>query len=326
MDYAKFIALLKKQKLSEQEQRQLDDWKAQSPELSDQLRQLWDWSGQYEVRYRPDTQKGLEQLRLRMQEEKSAPAVRKLRLLVWRWAAVAAVALGVAIGWPLLSGPDEVVYQTAANEVQEINLPDGSMVVLNEHSILHLLPAFQKGKKRKVTLQGEAFFEIQPDPEQPFEIATDQTHVAVLGTAFKLRAYPGEDSTVVEVVEGKVRFADKKEKLELEANTRAACNHLTEKMKKISDPQLERPDWYYLRAASFREQPLEKVLNFVEERFDISLVLSKKITNAPCSAMITFSIPADQPLDTVLQRLKTTLNAKIVLKGTNQYEIVEIKC
>ncbi len=327
MDYAKFIALLKKQKLSEQEQKQLEDWKKKDPELTGRLQQIWDWSGLYEVSYRPDTEKGLEQLRQRIREEQTTRPSRGVRIRVWQWVAAAAVVLGLAIGLPLLSGPEMIVFQTAANDIREVTLPDGSNVVLNENSTLQVTADFVQGKKRAVSLKGEAFFEVEADPSHPFVIKTLQTSVSVLGTEFNLRAYPDEDSTIVEVLEGKVHFADQKEKLELKANMRGACDHLTKKMESSTQQQIERPDWYHQRAVSFREAPLAEVLNFMEERFKIDMVLSEKVSNADqCAAAIVFSIQTNEPLGDVIKRLERILNGKIVAKGENRYEIINIEC
>ena len=61
-----------------------------------------------------------------------------------------------------------------------VNLPDGSVVHLNSESKLSY-PSFFDKDKRRVTLQGEAFFEVQKDPEHGFVISTPhETKIEVL--------------------------------------------------------------------------------------------------------------------------------------------------
>jgi ferric-dicitrate binding protein FerR (iron transport regulator) len=328
MDYAKFVELLKKQskyqKLSEQEQKTLTEWKKSDPEVTDQLERIWQWSSRYETQFKPDTNKGLHQLRQRMAAEQPALAGRKVtRMRYVRWVAVAAILIGCALSLPFLLQPELPVYETAMGEVEEVSLPDGSLVVLNEGSTLQLSRAFVKGKKRSVVLQGEAFFDIQSRPEDPFTISTPQTEVEVLGTAFSLRAYPQEDSTVVAVNEGLVRFADQKEELMLEANTRGACYHPTAEMEKMEVRELPFPDWYLYRAQTFRGEPVEKLCEVLKERFRIEVTYSPEILSEDCS-LITFSIKKNEALEDVLQRLR--VNFKIKQTGPRQYQILEIRC
>src|SRR5689334_7922593 len=54
---------------------------------------------------------------------------------------------------------------------QLINLPDGSIVLLNANSKLDY-PASFKGKSREVFLTGEAWFDIKPNPQKPFLVHT----------------------------------------------------------------------------------------------------------------------------------------------------------
>jgi transmembrane sensor len=48
-------------------------------------------------------------------------------------------------------------------------LPDGSNVVLNTNTILNFPTEFEKDV-REVSIFGEAFFEVKPDPDKPFII------------------------------------------------------------------------------------------------------------------------------------------------------------
>lgn len=87
---------------------------------------------------------------------------------------------------------------------QQVMLPDGSRVWLNAESTLDY-PARFTGGARKLTLLGEAYFEVAPDKAMPFVVLLkDGTEITVLGTHFSVRAYKGEASKV-SLLEGGVR-------------------------------------------------------------------------------------------------------------------------
>ncbi len=101
---------------------------------------------------------------------------------------------------------------TVEDQQQELNLPDGSRVYLNNHSSL-IYPADFKGLKRTVKLDGEAFFEIERDVEKAFVVnVADDASVEILGTSFNLRTDPEKKHVFLYVLTGKVAFYPKGKK------------------------------------------------------------------------------------------------------------------
>ncbi|PJJ48781.1 FecR family protein [Hymenobacter chitinivorans] len=105
--------------------------------------------------------------------------------------------------------PTPPVAVSAGPQKRLVALPDGSKVWLNKHSTLEYAADFSGGSGREVTLTGEAFFEVQKDPENPFTVLSAASRTRVLGTSFNVRAYAAEDSVEVSVVTGKVAFASR---------------------------------------------------------------------------------------------------------------------
>ncbi|RKD92228.1 FecR family protein [Mangrovibacterium diazotrophicum] len=91
-------------------------------------------------------------------------------------------------------------------DITEIVLADGSVVTLNYGSTLTYPDEFN-GKYREVTLDGEGFFEVQPNPEQPFIIHAGKADIQVLGTSFNVNAYPQNGEVSVVVQTGRVRVS-----------------------------------------------------------------------------------------------------------------------
>lgn len=84
-----------------------------------------------------------------------------------------------------------------------ITLSEGTKVWLNSGSRLVFPPVF-KGKTREVVLEGEAFFDVTPNKDQPFFVKTDAFKMKVYGTKFNVQAYQQDKEYCIVLVEGKV--------------------------------------------------------------------------------------------------------------------------
>lgn len=96
------------------------------------------------------------------------------------------------------------VVSTACSRQYEVVLPDGSHVWLNAASAIRF-PASFTNKERSVELLGEAWFDVQHADKVPFVIHSGNLTTSVMGTAFDIKAYPGERSMTVAVQRGKVK-------------------------------------------------------------------------------------------------------------------------
>jgi len=183
--------------------------------LSGPMRQLWEELRSRPVEYAVDWD--------RMYRQVTAQDGRRRAGLsgVWGWRAAAAVFLGLAGLMAYLSvthrRPPVVAravvikqdsigrvgalsWGTAENK-KVIHLPDGSMVILNRHSLLE----YRAGGAREVVLNGEAYFDIVHRPDQAFLVHTGEIVTRVLGTAFNIKAYAADGSIEVTVDHGKVQ-------------------------------------------------------------------------------------------------------------------------
>jgi ferric-dicitrate binding protein FerR (iron transport regulator) len=96
-----------------------------------------------------------------------------------------------------------IVTKTAVGELKKITLPDGSLVQLNSGSTMTVSEDFGQ-KNREVKLVGQAFFDVKRNEKLPFHIVGPKVEVSVLGTAFDVCSYNGEEATV-QVSRGKVK-------------------------------------------------------------------------------------------------------------------------
>lgn len=82
-----------------------------------------------------------------------------------------------------------------------LTLPDGTNVWLNAGSKLTYDNTFNHNL-RNVYLQGEAFFNVQPNKHKPFIVTAGKINIRALGTSFNVKAYSDENTVSATLVEG----------------------------------------------------------------------------------------------------------------------------
>lgn len=89
-----------------------------------------------------------------------------------------------------------------------IVLSDGTKVHMNAGSSITYPTIFQEDIPRKVTLQGEAYFEVSPDKTRQFIVNIQDLDVKVYGTKFNISNYSEDDEAEVVLVEGSVSLSN----------------------------------------------------------------------------------------------------------------------
>ena len=150
-----------------------------------------------------DVERSLRALKSRMHPRRGI-----VRRWVWRSAAAAAAVLlvaGVAVKTVSLAERLErpVVVYTDLGERSQVELPDGTKVWLNSSSrVEYRTPLFSR--ERRVTMTGEAYFEVEHDSASPFIVSSGGLDVKVLGTKFNIRNDNARHCVTTVLLEGAV--------------------------------------------------------------------------------------------------------------------------
>lgn len=91
-----------------------------------------------------------------------------------------------------------------AGQRVNLTLPDGTTVWLNAQSRL-TYPTTFAGDERRVSIEGEAYFEVVPDKNMPFIVSAGNVEMKVLGTTFNVYNYPGESFRRISLIEGSLQ-------------------------------------------------------------------------------------------------------------------------
>ncbi|GHT45796.1 anti-sigma factor [Bacteroidia bacterium] len=95
------------------------------------------------------------------------------------------------------------VYVPAGQRLS-LTLHDGTVVWLNAQTTI-TYPAVFSNRERRVSIEGEAFFEVAKDAKKPFIVSTGTVDAKVLGTAFNVFNYPEENYSRISLIEGSLQ-------------------------------------------------------------------------------------------------------------------------
>lgn len=197
-----------------------------------------------------------------------------------------------------------------------VELEDGSAVTLNAFSTLKYSPKYGK-EERRVSLNGEAFFEVERDEETPFIIEVFDAQVKVLGTSFNISAY--EDSTFIQVVvrSGIVEFSTADTALVLHAGDKGVYNTADQTIQLMSNDDVNYLAWK-TRTLIFDNLELREIVNIVNKVYRANIRIGDEGIGG-CTLSTTFE---GQSLEAILEVIESTLdidsekqNGEILLKG-----------
>jgi ferric-dicitrate binding protein FerR (iron transport regulator) len=180
----------------------------------EEIQKLHDWYRSFHVTEVPwsSSQSSEKEVSRRMLDRlKNEISVQKAPVVPFPWLKVAAVLFLLAglatVLIYLYQAPTEYVTVTnPSGKIQQVRLPDSSIVWLNASTTLYYAKSFNE--HRNIKLEGEAYFEVTHDPENPFQVDAGEIRTTVLGTQFNIKAYASGATTRISLISGKVKVAD----------------------------------------------------------------------------------------------------------------------
>lgn len=125
-----------------------------------------------------------------------------------------------------------VTMSTPRGKDCNLILPDGSKVWMNDETAI-CFPEYFGSENRKVSVVGEAYFEVVHDARHPFIVSNGSFTTTVLGTAFNVKAYPGQPASVT-LVSGRVELNAQTTKMTLQPGQQAVMSRPNNTSKKFA--------------------------------------------------------------------------------------------
>jgi ferric-dicitrate binding protein FerR (iron transport regulator) len=198
---------------------------------------------------------------------------------------IAAVFIGVLLigGVAFYFNWKSATIRVATNygEIKTIMLPDGSKITLNAHSSVSYLKHWRSSIARKVTLEGEAFFQVKHLNEnqnrikesERFIVSTSDLNVEVLGTTFDVRNRRGETNVILETGKVRVAFNNANQKdITMLPGEMIAYQPLTNELhRSVTDPVLE-TSWKD-RKLILNNATVNTIIQYLEDNYGYKVVL-----------------------------------------------------
>ncbi len=194
-------------------------------------------------------------------------------------------------------------------ETMRILFQDGSEAYLNSDTKLSYPEKFGF-KNRKVTLEGEAYFNVSSNKRRPFVVETEKTSVTVLGTSFNINAYSNDEQVEVVLDEGEIVFEAENRNYSILPSQKAIYNKANGLTTIVNlEKSLEESIWKN-NVLYFSNTPLYDVLKTLNRRFNIRFVIEN--TNA---LEYTYTIASKQTtIEDILLELQKITPVRFVLK------------
>ncbi|WP_276088060.1 FecR family protein [Pedobacter sp. JY14-1] len=237
----------------------------------------------------------------------------------------------------------QLIATTARGQTYQFTLPDGTKVWLNADSKLEFPNQFS-GKERKILLQGEAYFVVKHNDQQPFRVVSKMPDgkaqvVEDIGTEFNINAYADERSVKTTLVEGAASVSSllstsslrggttRQSPLQGEIASKAAHSRndgsevllAPDKQATFSDGKLTVKSVDAIAAVSWRTgvftysaTPLEEVMRQVARWYNVAVVFEKESLK---KAVLGGAAKRSDQLSVILKTLESTGIVKFELEG-----------
>lgn len=250
-----------------------------------ELKNIWDLSNLPFDPEEIDTDKAYKSVTSKLGFNKPIVEEKKGRSFLYYWQRIAAIAIiPLLVLSAYLHLSKDKTLKTEAAVYQEvfapygtrsvINLPDSSKVWLNAGSSIKYPIQFNEDT-RHVSLNGEAYFEVESNKKRPFIVHTKMLEVKATGTVFNVEAYSNDSVTAVTLVKGIVDIKTGNDKTKLNPGEKMDYNHRNTATN-VSETDTYKWCSWKDGILAFRNDPLEYVFKRLGQMYNINFVIKDK--------------------------------------------------
>lgn len=185
-------------------------------------------------------------------------------------------------------------------------LPDGTKVCLNAESVLRFPVSFSDNERR-VTCDGEVFFDVAKDSLRPFCVESAGNLVKVLGTRFDIRHYEGEPYRAI-LLSGSIHLCGQGQTVLLNPGEQAS---LLDNRWVVEKADLEAIGWidgYFL----FKNCSLEHIMKELARWYNIEVFYADSRKQ---NEYYSFEIERSCSLKQVMEILRKTRTLDVEING-----------
>ena len=295
-----------------------EQWLQQHPEKQAEVKEAQNWVlAMHSIPKSDEAQEEWHKLSSQLPHTAIAPAA-KVVPVRRRWtqlgiAAVIALLLGWGIWYINNPVPTYTEFSTAFGEVQTLQLPDGSQLMLNGNSKATFSTDWSAEKQREIWLEGEGYFDVEHDEHHPFVVHMKYGDIQVLGTQFN--ALHREAVQQVTLIEGSVSLTPQQQKaIKLQPGDQVVITEGKWEKRKID---VETVTAWKDNLMIFRDAAIREIIEKLKWDFNWDIqVMETSILDRRVNATIQENNP-----ELLLQALAEIYDLEFEKKGEGQYLI-----
>lgn len=212
------------------------------------------------------------------------------------------------------SSDTEIIFNTLTNprgsRAVSMALSDGSQLWLNAGSSVTFPVAFN-GPERKISITGEAYFEVAHDPSKKFIVMANQVATEVLGTHFNVNAHGDKDAAVITLLEGSVKVIASNGSSSMVKPGGQVVETLEGKLKTKAQVDVEEVIAWKNETFLFNNTNIKDIMKEVSRWYDVEIAYKDDFTELSFGG----NMSRQKNLSELLQRLEATQAVKFEVSG-----------
>ena len=233
------------------------------------------------------------------------------------WLAAATVALLIAMsGWLYMmldTDPSFIIKSNNSGIVQNVPLPDGTVIQLNNHSKL-IYPERFAGDSREVFLEGEAYFDVKHDKKHPFIVRAGELKIRVLGTKFTVNASSQSPQITATLLEGSIEVSNEKRQMLMKPSQQLRYDVNSGNMLLTELSNASREIRWIQNVWVLSETPLLDICQRLEHLFNVKIII---MNDELIGKSFTGEFYTNESLESILKTMQTSTPFKYERKGKN---------
>lgn len=263
-------------------------------------------------------EKSFSRLMARIQTDNNSTDIFRRRARQYRvWLAAATVALLIAMsGWLYMmldTDPSFIIKSNNSGIVQNVPLPDGTVIQLNNHSKL-IYPERFAGDSREVFLEGEAYFDVKHDKKHPFIVRAGELKIRVLGTKFTVNASSQSPQITATLLEGSIEVSNEKRQMLMKPSQQLRYDVNSGNMLLTELSNASREIRWIQNVWVLSETPLLDICQRLEHLFNVKIII---MNDELIGKSFTGEFYTNESLESILKTMQTSTPFKYERKGKN---------
>ena len=182
----------------------------------------------------------------------------------------------------------------------QVVLEDGTSIEMNSASQLAF--GISNSNTRKVSLDGEAYFDVAKDKTRPFVVHTKRMDIQVLGTEFNVSTYASPYYYSTTLVEGSIQITTVNGNKKLIEPSEQARILVDDYKIEVVEADVQNVVAWTSGRTVFRNESLEVLASKLSRWYDLEFIVDEELKNIKFNGTLT----KDKKLLHVLQMLKYT--------------------